>query len=64
MDAIDVTQGDAQAAVKALTGLGADLVVDAVGNQLGAGGAPGAARPPGWCSLACAHTTTRPSIST
>jgi len=35
MDAIDVTAGDAPAAVKALTGLGADLVVDAVGNQLG-----------------------------
>jgi threonine dehydrogenase-like Zn-dependent dehydrogenase len=35
MAAIDVTQGDAPAAVKALTELGADVVVDAVGNQLG-----------------------------
>lgn len=35
LDAIDVAQGDAAATVKALTGLGADIVVDAVGNQLG-----------------------------
>ena len=36
LDTIDVTAGDAPAAVQALTGLGADVVVDAVGNQLGA----------------------------
>ena len=35
MDAINVTQVDAPAEVKRMTGLGADLVVDAVGNQLG-----------------------------
>ena len=35
LEAIDVTQGDVPAAVKNLTGLGADVVVDAVGNQLG-----------------------------
>ncbi len=35
MDAINVTQVDASDAVKRITGLGADLVVDAVGNQLG-----------------------------
>ncbi len=35
MEAINVTQVDAAAEVKRLTGLGADLVVDAVGNQLG-----------------------------
>jgi threonine dehydrogenase-like Zn-dependent dehydrogenase len=34
-DALDAAPGDAAAAVKALTGLGADLAVDAVGNQLG-----------------------------
>lgn len=33
--AIDVAQVDAAAEVKRLTGLGADVVVDAVGNQLG-----------------------------
>jgi len=32
--ALDVTQVDAPAAVKRLTGLGADIVVDAVGNQI------------------------------
>jgi threonine dehydrogenase-like Zn-dependent dehydrogenase len=32
--AIDVTQADAAAEVKRLTGLGADIVVDAVGNQM------------------------------
>jgi threonine dehydrogenase-like Zn-dependent dehydrogenase len=35
MEAINVTQVDAAAEVKRITGLGADLVVDAVGNQLG-----------------------------
>ena len=35
MEAINVTQVDAAAEVKRMTGLGADLVVDAVGNQLG-----------------------------
>jgi threonine dehydrogenase-like Zn-dependent dehydrogenase len=33
--AVDVSAEDAPAAVKRLTGLGADIVVDAVGNQLG-----------------------------
>lgn len=33
--ALNVTQIDAQAEVKRLTGLGADIVVDAVGNQIG-----------------------------
>jgi threonine dehydrogenase-like Zn-dependent dehydrogenase len=33
-ETIDVTQGDAAEAVKQITGLGADVVVDAVGNQL------------------------------
>jgi threonine dehydrogenase-like Zn-dependent dehydrogenase len=35
MEAINVTQVDVTAEVKHSTGLGADLVVDAVGNQLG-----------------------------
>ena len=35
MEAINVTQVDAAAEIKRITGLGADLVVDAVGNQLG-----------------------------
>ncbi len=35
LEAINVTQADAAAEVKRMTGLGADLVVDAVGNQLG-----------------------------
>ena len=35
MDAINVTQVDAAVEIKRMTGLGADLVVDAVGNQLG-----------------------------
>jgi threonine dehydrogenase-like Zn-dependent dehydrogenase len=35
MDALNVTTVDAPAEVKRITGLGADLVVDAVGNQLG-----------------------------
>lgn len=35
MEAINVTQVDAPSEVKRITGLGADLVVDAVGNQLG-----------------------------
>ena len=35
MAAINVTQVDAAAEVKRMTGLGADIVVDAVGNQLG-----------------------------
>lgn len=35
MEGIDVTQVDAVAAVKQMTGLGADIVVDAVGNQMG-----------------------------
>jgi threonine dehydrogenase-like Zn-dependent dehydrogenase len=34
-ETIDVAQGNAAEAVKRLTGLGADVVVDAVGNQLG-----------------------------
>jgi threonine dehydrogenase-like Zn-dependent dehydrogenase len=33
-EAIDVAQGDAAETVKQITGLGADVVVDAVGNQL------------------------------
>lgn len=35
LEAIDVRAGDVPAAVKRSTGLGADVVVDAVGNQLG-----------------------------
>ena len=35
MEAFNVTQVDAAAEIKRMTGLGADLVVDAVGNQLG-----------------------------
>lgn len=35
MEALNVTQVDAAAEIKRMTGLGADLVVDAVGNQLG-----------------------------
>ncbi len=35
MQAINVTQGDAAAEIKRRTQIGADLVVDAVGNQLG-----------------------------